>query len=241
MAALRAELAALRADTRRGNNQYLSLDLVPRPRATIVAELTVHRKSTQEQASKDLPSNFGDDVKKRICDSAVERYRSNYARGENRGCDRLTLLGVGLQARVLGVERIGHVQRVASLGPLAHPGRDLGIVQARSIKLSPVGHQLIPAHKPVLELHAHVHQAHRVLWVEPPDRCGPLLSVCPLCGGQRITGVVLLRARARPILRKPVHALLCGPMRGTHVGVPSQDGPQQMLLAGLMLDRGPGC
>lgn len=42
-------------------------------------------KSTREQASKDLPSHFGDDTKKRICDSAVERYR-NY-QGTNKKDD----------------------------------------------------------------------------------------------------------------------------------------------------------
>eukprot|EP00962_Isochrysis_galbana_P023303 scaffold7014_cov107-Isochrysis_galbana.AAC.1 len=43
-------------------------------------------KSTREQASKELPSNFGDDIKKRICDSAVERYR-NY-QGTNKKDDK---------------------------------------------------------------------------------------------------------------------------------------------------------
>eukprot|EP00962_Isochrysis_galbana_P006721 scaffold1809_cov111-Isochrysis_galbana.AAC.3 len=38
-------------------------------------------------------------------------------------------------------------------------------------------------------------------------------------------------AGARPILRKPVHALLCGPMRGTHVGVPRAGSHQQPSAA----------
>jgi len=94
MAALRAELAALRADTRRGNNQYQSRPRTSTPcdhcggahRPPCVGMLIATGKSTREQASKDLPSNFGDDIKKRICDSAVERYR-NY-QGTNKKDDK---------------------------------------------------------------------------------------------------------------------------------------------------------
>jgi pyrimidine deaminase RibD-like protein len=84
VAALRAELAALRADARRGANQYRATTPCDQcggaDKPPCLSMLIDTGKSTREQAMKDLPSKFEVDVKKRICDAAAARYRNHQSK-----------------------------------------------------------------------------------------------------------------------------------------------------------------